>query len=357
VYDRALAASSWTLNPVPVMLGSRSGEPGEHLVLNELKARGYMVACFSDNLLFERDRPLSRGFDHLGQSTGAAPRMLRALFAETFVGEYVVLWPWLARKWDDGRLVDEALRWSNRAEGPFLLYMHLMDAHMPYRRTAIDGRGWRQRRLESPRSGMSVSPEEASDIVDHYDGGIRTADDAVGRVLKAAGEWQRPYLALVTADHGESLGERSRWGHGKTLGPELLDVPLLVVGDGVRPGRVDAPVGHASVAETLLRAAGLPGAARHASDVRTDNGDVVVEGRLPPTISYRVARGYQAVMNSSTGETRLFDLRKDPRREHDLSHRYPTLVRELVTGSAGDSPVPPDAGVVERLRSLGYLDE
>ncbi len=357
VYDRALAASSWTLNSVPVMLGSRSGEPGEHPVLNELKARGYVVACFSDNLLFERDGPLSRGFDHVGQSTGAAPRMLRALFAETFLGEYVILWPWLARKWDDGRLVDEALRWSNRTEGPFLLYVHLMDAHMPYRRPAIDGRGWRQRRLESARTGMSISPEEAADIVAYYDGGIRLADDAAGRVLKAAGEWRRPYLAIVTADHGESLGEGSRWGHGKTLAPELLDVPLLVVGDGVRPGRVDAPVGHASVAETLLRAAGFPEPLGYASDLRTGNGDVVVEGRLPPTMSYRVAGGFQAVMNSSTGETRLFDLRKDPRREHDVSHLHPSLVHVLTTGSPGESPAPPDAGALERLRALGYIDE
>ncbi len=303
VYDRALAASSWTLDSVPVLLGSSSGNPGEHPVLNELKARGYVVACFSDNPLFERGGPLSRGFDHVGQSTSAAPRMLRTLFAETFIGEFVVMWPWLAMKWDDRRLVDEALRWAGRAEGPFLLYVHLMDAHMPYRRPAIDGRGWRHRRLLSPTPGMSTSPEEASDIVAHYDGGIRSADDAAGRVLKAAEEWRRPYIAIVTADHGESLGEGSRWGHGRTLAPELLDVPLLVVGDGVRPGRVDAPVGHASVAETLLLAAGLPGAARrHASDLRTGSGDVVVEGRLPPAMSYRVARGYQAVMNSSTGE-------------------------------------------------------
>ncbi len=48
---------------------------------------------------------------------------------------------------------------------------------------------------------------------------------------------------------------------GRPSLPSFLDVPLLVVGDGVRPGRVDAPVGHATVAETLLRAAEVRGAA------------------------------------------------------------------------------------------------
>jgi hypothetical protein len=357
VYDRALAASSWTLNAVPVMLGSRSGEPGEHPVLDQLKARGYVVACFSDNPLLERDGPLSKGFDYVGQSTSAALRMLRTLFAETFVGEYVVLWPWLAREWDDGRLVDEALRWADRAEGPFLLYLQLMDAHMPYRRPAIDGRGWRHRRLESLRTGMNVSPEEASDIVAHYDGGLRSANDAADRVLKAAEAWRQPYVAVVTADHGESLGEGGRWGHGKALSPELLDVPLLVLGDGVRPGRVEEPVGHASVAETLLRAAGVSGDTQGGSDLRTSDGDAVVEGFLSPLWSYRVAHGYQVVTDAARGEVQLFDLRADPHREHNLSQVHPKLAHALAVGLSNGRPTTPDSGTLERLRALGYVDE
>jgi arylsulfatase A-like enzyme len=283
--------------------------------------------------------------------------MLRTLFAETFVGEHVIVWPWLAREWDDGRLVDEALRWSDGVEGPFLLYVHLMDAHMPYRRPAIDGRGWRQRRLESLRTGMRVSPEEASDVVAFYDGGLRSATDAADRVLDAAERWRRPYVAIVTADHGESLGEGGRWAHGKTLAPELLDVPLLVLGDGVTPGRVEKPVGHASVAETLLRAAGAPGDTEGGSDLRTSDGDAVVEGFLPPVWSYRVAHGYQAVTDAARGEVELFDLRRDPRREHDLSQVHPKLARALAVGLSRGRPTTPDSGTLERLRALGYVDD
>jgi arylsulfatase A-like enzyme len=268
----------------------------------------------------------------------------------------VILWPWVAREWDDGRLVTEALRWSDRVEGPLFLYLHLMDAHQPYRRPAIDGRGWRERRLETPRTGLSLSPQEASDIVAHYDGGIRSADAAVGRVLEAAGKWRRPFVAIVTADHGESLGEESRWGHGKTLAPELVDVPLLVVGDGVRPGRVGAPVGHVSVAETLLRAAGVPGAG-NASDLRTSDGDVVVEGHVPPRLSYRVVNGFQAVVDSSTGKGSLYAIRNDPQREHDLGPLHPKLLSELAVGLSDGSAVPFDRTTLERLRALGYVDE
>ncbi len=74
-------------------------------------------------------------------------------------------------------------------------------------------------------------------------------------------------------------------------------------------------------------------------------------------MSYRVAGGCQAAMDTSTGETRLFDLQKDPRRERDVSHLHPSLARELAAGSPADSPVPPDAGALERLRGLDYIDE
>ena len=356
VYDRALAASSWTLNDVPVMLGSRTGRPGDHPVLEKLKSAGYVVTCFSDNPLLERDGPLSRGFDHVGQSTSAPLRMLRSLYAETFVGEHVILWPWLAREWSDRRLVDQALRWRERAEGPFLLYVHLMDVHMPYRRPGIDGRGWSQRRLESPQSGASMTAEEAADVVAHYDGGLRSADEAAGRLLRAAEGWGRPYLAIVTADHGESLGEGSRWGHGKTVSPELLDVPLLVIGDGVQPGRVTEPVGHASVAATLLRAAGVEDAGI-GSDLRTSDGDVVVEGSLPPRWRYRGAGGYLAVTDALAGDTKLFDIHLDPHREHDLSRLHHELARELAADRSNGASESPAAGTIQRLRALGYIDD
>jgi hypothetical protein len=45
--------------------------------------------------------------------------------------------------------------------------------------------------------------------------------------LKARGLYQRS-IVILTADHGDSLGEDGRWGHAYTLFPEVLQVPLLV---------------------------------------------------------------------------------------------------------------------------------
>ena len=45
--------------------------------------------------------------------------------------------------------------------------------------------------------------------------------------LKKAGQYDNSII-IVTADHGDSLGERGRWGHAYTLFPEIVRVPLLI---------------------------------------------------------------------------------------------------------------------------------
>ncbi|NOT24454.1 MAG: sulfatase-like hydrolase/transferase [Acidobacteria bacterium] len=45
--------------------------------------------------------------------------------------------------------------------------------------------------------------------------------------LKRTGLYDQS-VVMLTSDHGESLGEDGRWGHGNALHPELLRVPLIV---------------------------------------------------------------------------------------------------------------------------------
>jgi hypothetical protein len=45
--------------------------------------------------------------------------------------------------------------------------------------------------------------------------------------LKKSGMYDNSII-IVTADHGDSLGERGRWGHAYTIYPEIVRVPLIV---------------------------------------------------------------------------------------------------------------------------------
>ncbi|MEM7308033.1 MAG: sulfatase [Planctomycetota bacterium] len=93
-----------------------------------------------------------------------------------------------------------------------------------------------------------------------YDAEIRYADAEIGRLLdrmEAAGQLENT-IVVVTADHGESLGEHRYWfEHGFFAYEATCRVPLLVRGPGVTPGVVDEDVSLVDVAPTLLRLCGL----------------------------------------------------------------------------------------------------
>ena len=90
-----------------------------------------------------------------------------------------------------------------------------------------------------------------------YDGGVAYTDELLRRVvdaLRERGTLDRTIL-VVLADHGELLGERSRFfGHGPSIYQSLVHVPLLVrYPPRVAPGtRVAAPVSTLGVFATIL---------------------------------------------------------------------------------------------------------
>ena len=86
---------------------------------------------------------------------------------------------------------------------------------------------------------ISVINREKNSVIDNgpysgfyapYASRLRRVDGCFGRFeqyLKAQGLFDDSVIVL-TADHGDSLGEDGRWGHAYTLTPEVIRVPLLV---------------------------------------------------------------------------------------------------------------------------------
>jgi hypothetical protein len=71
---------------------------------------------------------------------------------------------------------------------------------------------------------------------------VRYVDACFGRLvdsLKRAGLYDRS-LIVLTSDHGDSLGEGGRWGHGFFLYPEVMRVPLIIHLPASLRGRVSA---------------------------------------------------------------------------------------------------------------------
>jgi arylsulfatase A-like enzyme/Tfp pilus assembly protein PilF len=141
-----------------------------------------------------------------------------------------------------GDVVTRALAWlSTNPKGPFFLWVHLYDAHIPY---------------DPPEPFKSRYASEP------YDGEIAYADSALGVLLdqlRARGLYDGALIAVM-ADHGEAFGEHGEHTHGVFLYDETIHVPLLFKMPEMRFAgqRVDTRAGLVDVTPTILETVGLP---------------------------------------------------------------------------------------------------
>jgi hypothetical protein len=92
---------------------------------------------------------------------------------------------------------------------------------------------------------------------DAYEEALRQLDAELGRLLDGL---PPRAVVLITGDRGVRLTETRGEGHlwGQHLGPELVEVPLMVRGPSLGRRAVDDPVGLIDVGPTLVELAGAP---------------------------------------------------------------------------------------------------
>jgi len=134
-------------------------------------------------------------------------------------------------------VTDAALRiLSENRERPLFLWVHYYDAHPPYVRLA----------------GVQY-PDRTDRAL--YEAELTYLDREVGRVLDAVAQRPDPTYVIVTADHSTVFHPNPalRRGHyGYDLYTATLNVPLIVNGPQVHPGRVDELVSTMDITPTVL---------------------------------------------------------------------------------------------------------
>ncbi len=106
-------------------------------------------------------------------------------------------------------------------------------------------------------AGLADTPDVVNQLRATYLGLAAEVDHHIGRVvdwLKSSGRWDDTIL-VVTADHGEMLGDFGLWGKG-TFHDAAFHVPLMIRVPGKAPRRVEEMTESIDVAPTLLEYAG-----------------------------------------------------------------------------------------------------
>lgn len=159
-------------------------------------------------------------------------------------------------------LSDAVAHWLDGQRGPVFLMVGL-DA---LRETAVsqpDGTPRPRAEITNVVAQAGTLPAETREqLVAEYDARLGAVDQALGdllAVLQSAGRYAGA-LVVVTADHGELLGEHGLAGHGWPPFEDALEVPLVVkYPDGRDAGaRVERRVSTLGVFATALDEAGAP---------------------------------------------------------------------------------------------------
>ena len=246
-------------------------------------------------------------------------------------------------------MVSAALAWWQANRGrPRFLWVHLYDPHAAY----------------APPEPFASRFRDAP-----YLGEVSAVDSFLAPLLTPhlAGQ-EPPALLVMTADHGESLGEHGELTHGLFAYEATLHVPLVLWGKGVPKGRDDREARHVDVVPTVLSALGLA--------VPPNLPGRSLLDRPAPVASYfeslstslnrgwaplrGVLRDHRKMIDLPLPE--LYDLVKDPREEHNVFNGFNgerRLAAGLRQALPAESVWPPPKGKVSaeeeaRLRSLGY---
>ena len=376
VWTRAWSNAPWTLPSISTLLtGLQAAEHGAYhgtaalregpaTLAEAFAGAGYRTAAFTDAGYFQATFGLDRGFQHFDASTTG----IRAAEGE--------LMEWL----------------TDRRERPFFAVLHTYHVHEPYeprdpRAAEILAPFSEEERelIQRPSLGLEqlepgvpfTIPAAMTDAMRAlYDLEVRELDAELAALcdrLRAADLWDDTLIAIV-ADHGEEFGERGLAGHGDTLFPEQLHVPLSIRVPGASPRTVDTPVSTVDFASTLLASAGVdpqvsgvPG-----TDLRTSASP-------SPTFAWRQPDGERAALRAVRsggslyvdGEFRypraleasgLWNLDADPQARANLLGSTPDLERlEALRSLLEQHPEPPpfDEGQIDpalqaQLEALGY---
>ena len=313
---------------------------GQATLATRLKSLGFATAAFVGGFPLDQRFGLNAGFDLYDDRIGETGSTVDFALPE--------------RRAD--AVVAPALAWTRAQTGKWFAWVHVFDPHAPY---------------QAPEEVARRYPS------DPYAAEIAWTDAALAPLIQSLSSLSRPTLVVVTADHGESLGDHGELTHGIFAYEPTLHVPLIVAevnnGGSSRPGlSLDTSVRHIDLVPTLLDALGAP---PDASLPGRSLRPIVERGRGDDLPSYfeamtaHLSRGWAPLRGVIVDRDKYIDLPlpelyaldESSSEQHDLlpgrRDRADVLLNVLRTYNVAP-PAPPGeetSAVRDRLRALGYV--
>jgi arylsulfatase A-like enzyme len=220
------------------------------------------------------------------------------------------------------KLAGLAATWltARKDKRPLFLWMHILEPH-----------NW--------TAGVGV-PRSDQERKTYYDRALAASDTMLKRIVDVVGDRA---ILIVTADHGEALGEHGHDYHSTDLYDSQMRVPLVMAGPGIRAHRVPEIVSLVDLVPTIVELAGFePPAdmldghsiADLATGTRAGVGGTgtafaaMIKDRSNPGGVNAFVDGPWKIIDTE-GRLELYDISKDPDEHVDLAAEQPAVLARL----------------------------
>ncbi len=293
-----------------------------------LEVEGYATGAFLSAYALDSITGLDRGFevydDDLSPLRGFSELLVSDVLSRLiFRLGHPERYAWLLER-DGADTVDIAGGWiQEREDKPWFAWVHLFEPHAPYEApgSTVDHRAL----IANP--DHAYTDEEREGLSAQYAREVERVDGMVGDLLaslEATGAGGRT-IVILTADHGEQLGEHGIDFHHRGLYDEVLRVPLILTAPGVAPTEVSQQVRLMDITPTVLGEIHLEPLERSegasllelAAGEREASMSCSLMGRTPELGGGRLfgLRTSEAkfILHPESGEEALYNLVDDPK--------------------------------------------
>ena len=381
VFENAYSTSSWTAPSTASLFTSLY--PPEHTVIQGFRAHRALIAKM------EKDGNAEIEVNHMPKDVQTLPEMFKQAGYRTFglaaninIGDEIGFSRGFDRFEKDVKapadtMYEKVKKWRKDIVGrtPFFLYLHFNDAHTPYNK-------------RYPYYHSVSDPRE--DAAARYKSEIGYIDAYLEKI------WQLPGISdntvlMIVSDHGEEFWDHNDIEHGPTLYTELNRVLMMIHGPslGIPSLRVSENVSLVDVLPTLTEFVGEnPQRDRAGLSLLPLFGNADDAERLRRTLRARSLYGHRmfssirnlAVWAITDGNHKLIDWwgdrrqlfnhESDPTEQHDIQEKAPQTAERLQTRlntfkermrhnqrTASSTEIPLDKALIDRLKTLGYVED
>ncbi len=401
VFARAYSSASWTLpahgSLFTGLYPDRHGAVHKRLKLSSsiptlarlLKQAGFYTVAFTDGGWLSRFYGFSEGFDYYNDWVN--PEVSWQMPPVPRNGK--INKPRGLRLFDRG--IEFIKGWKNVNQG-FFLFLHTFIVHDYFKvhpwavnrlPTYLDkGENYNQDCLQGIRA---CPPEDWERLKALYQEEVRRVDEGFCRFLTALDNrgLRESTLIIFISDHGEGFDPaRGRIHHGGRLHQDVIHIPILINGPGIRPCISNTPISLVDIMPTVLDLCGFPIPPKldgnsFAADIcgkavtpsRTiyamEHYHTWIFGRRvnlrhPPNEPFCIAviRGEYWYLRDLRGGVEIYHMGNDPLQTRNLALESP-FISELSQLAEKRNIYRPSAPtfslnkeIEDQLRSLGYID-